>query len=121
VPPAVLSGAKIASGAVVFGPNLGPKPGGRAIMPGQHIWRIRVRRVGEADFQIADIQLHRRRAPVSGEVIDAMLNRDDMAKRKNIRARIINFHEFGSGGTTAYEIYAVEEDDGDPNPDIRHE
>jgi hypothetical protein len=81
-------------------------------MPGQHIWRVRVRRVGEADFQIADIQLHRRRAPVSGEMIDAMLNRDDMAKGKSIRARITNFHEFG--GTTAYEIYAVEEDDGKP-------
>jgi hypothetical protein len=93
-------------------------------MSGQHIWRIRVRRVGEADFQMVDIQLHRRRAPVSGEVIDAML---DIAKGKSIRARISTFHEFGSGGTTAYEfhelgsggttayeIYAVEEDDGDP-------
>ena len=31
-------------------------------MPGQHIWHIKVRRIGQADYEIAEIDLNRRRA-----------------------------------------------------------
>src|SRR6266403_1962402 len=38
--------------------------GSKATMTGQHIWHIKVRRTGQAEAEIAEIQLDRRRAPV---------------------------------------------------------
>jgi hypothetical protein len=75
-------------------------------MPGQHIWHIKVQRVGQADYEIAEIQLDRRRAPVLGEVIDVSV------KRKGIHAKIVTFNTSASGSTSTYTIEAVEEDDG---------
>ena len=77
-------------------------------MPGQYIWHIKVRMVGQTDFEIADIRLGQRRAPVHGEFIDAVV------KRKTIRAEIVAVHESASGSTGTYEILATEEDDGNP-------
>jgi hypothetical protein len=81
-------------------------------MPGQHIWHIKARRVGQADYEIAEIQLDRRRAPVHGEVIDVVV------KRESIRAKVVSFNESTSGSTTTYTVLATEEDDGNP-PDHR--
>jgi len=80
--------------------------GSKATMTGQHIWHIKVRRTGQAEAEIAEIQLDRRRAPVQGEVIDVSV------KRKSIRATIVAFNTSTSGSTSAYTIEAVEKDDG---------
>jgi hypothetical protein len=77
-------------------------------MPGQHIWHIKVRRVGQADYEIAEIQLDRRRAPVQGEFIDVVVN------RKQMRARIVGSNKSASGSTNTYTILAAEEDDDNP-------
>jgi hypothetical protein len=75
-------------------------------MTGQHIWHIKVRRTGEAEAEIADIQLHPRHPPVLGEVIDVSV------KRKGIRAKIVAFNTSTSGSTSTYTIEAAEEDGG---------
>jgi hypothetical protein len=75
-------------------------------MTGQHIWHIKVRRTGEAEAEIADIQLHRRSPPVLGEVIDVSV------KRKGVRAKIVTFNTSTSGSTSTYTIESVEEDGG---------
>jgi hypothetical protein len=77
-------------------------------MPGQHIWHIKVRRVGQADYEIADIRLGQRGPPVQGEPINAVVN------RKNVQAKITTFNQSTSGSTTTYTILAAEEDDGNP-------
>jgi hypothetical protein len=75
-------------------------------MIGQHIWHIKVRRIGQAEAEIAEIQLDRRRAPVHGEVIDVSV------KRTGIRTKIVAFNTSTSGSTSTYAIEAVEEDEG---------
>jgi hypothetical protein len=75
-------------------------------MPGQHIWRIKVRRTGQAEAEIAEPQLDRGRGPVHGEIIDAS------AKRKSVRAKIVAFSTSTSVSTVTYSIQAVEEHDG---------
>jgi hypothetical protein len=64
--------------------------------------------VGQAEAEIAEVQLDRRRAPVHGEVIDVSV------KRKAVRAKIVAFNTSTSGSTSTYTIEAVEEDDGNP-------
>jgi hypothetical protein len=78
-------------------------------MPGQHIWHIKVRRVGQADYEIAEIQLDRRRAPVQGEFIDVVVNREQM------RAKVVALHKSASG-TSTHTVLAIEVDDGNPPP-----
>ena len=75
-------------------------------MTGQHIWHIKVRNDGQADYEIAEIQLDRRRPPVQGEFIDVSV------KRRSVRAKIATFNTSTSGSTSTYTIEAVEEDDG---------
>jgi hypothetical protein len=77
-------------------------------MTGQHIWHIKVRRTGQAEFELAEPQLDHRRAPVDGEVIEVAI------KRKSIRAKIVAFNTSTSGSTATYSIQAVEEHDGNP-------
>jgi hypothetical protein len=77
-------------------------------MHGQHIWHIKVRRIGRADYD--ETQFKHRTAPVQGEFI-AM-------KGMGIRAKIVAFNESVSGSTATYEIQAVQ-DDG--NPPDHHE
>ncbi len=77
-------------------------------MPGQHIWRIKVRRTGQAEAEIAEPQLDRGRGPVHGEIIDASV------KRKSVRAKIVAFSTSTSGSTATYSIQAVEEREGSP-------
>jgi hypothetical protein len=77
-------------------------------MPSQHIWHIKVRRVGQADFEIAEIQLARRAPPAQGEFIDVAVNREHM------RAKVVAFNKKISGSTATYEVLAAEEDDGNP-------
>ncbi len=66
-------------------------------------FHIKVRGVGQAEAEIAEIQLDRRRAPKRGEVIDLSV------KRKDIRAKIVAFNTPTSGSTSTYTIEAVEE------------
>jgi hypothetical protein len=62
-------------------------------MNGRHIWHITVRRIGKADYETADSQLDRRRAPVNGEVIDVVM------KGERIRAKVASFNTSQSGST----------------------
>jgi hypothetical protein len=79
-------------------------------MPGAHIWHIKVRRAGQADYELAEIQMDRRRPPEVGEFIDVVVNREF------IRARIVALNKSASGSTAAtYTVLAAEEDDGNPN------
>jgi hypothetical protein len=73
-------------------------------MPGQH---IKVRRIGQANYEIAETKLKRQIAPVQGEFINVVV------KGVGIRAKIVAFNESVSGSTATYEILAVE-DDGNP-------
>jgi hypothetical protein len=77
-------------------------------MTGQHIWHIKVRRIGQADYEIAEIQLDQRGPPAQGEVIDVVVNRE------HVRAKIVGSHKSSSGSTTTYTVLAAEEDDGNP-------
>jgi hypothetical protein len=79
-----------------------------AVMTGQHIWHIKVHRVGQAEPERADPQLDRRREPVLGEVIQVVV------KRESVRAKVASFHKSVSGSTATYEIDAVEEHGGKP-------
>ena len=71
-------------------------------MTGQHIWHVR--NDGQIDYEIAEIQLDRRRPPVQGEFIDVSV------KRRSVRAKIATFNTSTSGSTSTYTIEAVEDD-----------
>jgi hypothetical protein len=75
-------------------------------MPGQHIWHIKVRRVGQAEAEMAEPQLDRGREPVPGEVIKVAV------KSESVQAKVASFHKSVSGSTATYEIDAVEEHGG---------
>jgi hypothetical protein len=77
-------------------------------MPGQHIWHIKVRRVGQADYEIAEIRLDRRRPPVQGEFINVVVNRE------HLRAKVVAFHNSASGSSSTHTVLAAEEDDANP-------
>ena len=74
----------------------------------QHIWHIKVRKVGQADYEIADIRLDQRRAPVQGEAIAAVVNRE------KVHIKIVSFNTSHSGSTATHTILADELDDGNP-------
>jgi hypothetical protein len=74
----------------------------------QHIWHIKVRRIGQADHEIADIRLDQRRAPVQGEAIAAVVN------RKKVHVKIVSFNTSEFGSKVTYKILADEIDDGNP-------
>jgi hypothetical protein len=76
-------------------------------MTGQHIWHIKVRRIGKAEPERAEPQLDRDREPVLGEVIGVGV------KRERVRAKVASFHKSVSGSTTTFEIDVVEEVDED--------
>jgi hypothetical protein len=78
----------------------------RALMPGQHIWHIKVRRAGRAEAETAEPQLDRRLEPVPDEVIEVTV------QRERVQAKVASFHKSVSGSTTTYEIDAVEVGDG---------
>jgi hypothetical protein len=81
-------------------------------MHGQHIWHIKVRRLGRTDHEIADIRLDQPRAPVQGETLDAAVNRE------TVRVKIVSFNTSTSGSTATHKILADEIDGGNP-PDHR--
>jgi hypothetical protein len=74
----------------------------------QHIWHIKVRRLGSADYEIADIRLDQRRGPVHGEAIAAVVNRE------TVHVKIVSFNTSQSRSTATYIILADELDDGNP-------
>lgn len=76
----------------------------------QHIWHIKVRRIGQADYDIADIRLDQRGAPVLGESIEAAVNRE----RIRVKIRSFNTSASASGSTATHVILADEIDDGNP-------
>ena len=77
-------------------------------MPGQHIWHIKIRRLGEADYKFAATQHHPRKPD----------DHQDIALEiggKLVRAKIATFHSSYSGSTGTFEINADQiEDDGTP-------
>jgi hypothetical protein len=75
-------------------------------MPGQHIWHIKVRRIGKVELERAEPQLDRGCGPVKDEVIKVVV------KSESVRAKIATFNTSTSGSTSTYAIEAVEEDDG---------
>jgi hypothetical protein len=74
----------------------------------QHIWHIKVRRLGSADYEIADIRLNQRRGPVHGEAIAAVVNRE------KVHVKLVSFNASESGSTATHIILADELDDGNP-------
>jgi hypothetical protein len=80
------------------------------LMPGQHIWHIKVRRIGQADYEIAEVRLDQRHAPVQSEIIDVVVIRGSV--RESIRAKSVSFHTSQSGSTATYTIRADEQDSG---------
>jgi hypothetical protein len=73
----------------------------------QHIWRIKLRKLGQDDYEVAEIHMGRPDAPTRGEVLGLVV------ERKIVRARIVDFKQSPTG-PLAYEILAAEEDDGNP-------
>jgi hypothetical protein len=73
----------------------------------KHIWRIKVRRVDQPEYEIAEVHMSHTHPPTRGETIDLVV------ERKILRARIIDFKQSVTG-PAAYEILATEEDDGNP-------
>ena len=74
----------------------------------QHIWHIKVRRLGGPDHEIADIRLDQRRAPVKGESFDAAV------KLERVHVKVGSFNTSTSGSTATHIILADEIDDGNP-------
>jgi hypothetical protein len=72
----------------------------------QHIWHIKVRRLGRADHEIADIRLDQPRAPIQGETFDAAVTRE------KVRVKIGFFNTSTSGSTATHKILADEIDNG---------
>jgi hypothetical protein len=75
-------------------------------MPGQHIWHIKLRKLGGAEYKFAETQ-HRSQEPRNREVIQFEIG------GKLVRAKIMTFHGSHSGSTGTFEINADEiKDDG---------
>jgi predicted RNA-binding protein with TRAM domain len=82
------------------------------------IWHVKVRRVGQADYEIAEIRMDGRGPPKEGEIInvgitDFGLNGAGM-KRENILAKVVSFTESTAESRTRYTVLATEEDNGNP-------
>ena len=78
-------------------------------MPGQHIWHIKTRKPGAAEYKFAQTQ-HHSRQPRDSEVIEMEIG------GKLVRAKIRNIHGSHSGSTGTFEINADEiKDDGTPS------
>ena len=73
-------------------------------MPGQHIWHIKTRRPGEAEFQFAQTQ-HQPRKPLDHEVIKVEIG------GRIVSAKIITIHGSHSGSTGTFEISAEQIED----------
>jgi hypothetical protein len=82
------------------------------------IWHVKVRRAGQADFEIAEIQMDGRRAPKKGEIISVGVTdfgiNDARVNHENILARVVSFTESTSESRTRYTVLVTEEDNGNP-------
>jgi hypothetical protein len=68
-----------------------------------HIWRIKIRRLGNPEPQAAQSQIDRGREPVSGEAIEAVIGRE------KVRAVIEDaIHTDFSGDTFTHFFVATE-------------
>jgi hypothetical protein len=75
-------------------------------MTGQHIWHIKIRKLGGAEYKFAETHHHSRK-PRDREVIEFEID------GKLVRAKIMTFHGSHSGSTGTFEINADEiKDDG---------
>jgi hypothetical protein len=70
-------------------------------MPGQHIWHIKIRKLGGAEHKFAGTQ-HHPREPRDREVIELEIG------GKLVRAKIVTIHGSYSGSTGTFEINADE-------------
>jgi hypothetical protein len=78
-------------------------------MTGQHIWHIKIRKLGGAEYKFAETQ-HHSREPRDRDVIEL-----EIGGKKLVRAKIMNIHGSHSGSTGTFEINADEiKDDGTP-------
>jgi len=81
-------------------------------MPGQHIWHIKTRKPGEAEFKSVETQ-HRSGEPQQGDVIEVAVG------AKLIRAKIVHIHRSTSGSTGTFEIDAEQIEDRGKRPGHR--
>ena len=81
-------------------------------MSGQHIWHIKIRKPGEAEFKSVETQ-HRSGEPQQGDVIDVAVG------GKLIRAKIVHFHRSLSGSTGTFDINAEQIEDRGKRPGHR--
>jgi len=77
------------------------------------IWHVKVRRFGQADFEIAEIRMNGQRKPKKGEIISVGVTSFG-GKRENILAEVISFTESTSGPQTRFVVHAAEQDNGNP-------
>jgi hypothetical protein len=74
-------------------------------MQGQHVWHVKLRRVGQVDYEIAETLAHQRRAPVPGEPIKVI------ASRESVQAKVVSFETVTTGSKTKHTVLAAEDDD----------
>jgi hypothetical protein len=84
-------------------------------MSGQQepIWHVKVRRFGQADFEIAEIRMNGRRKPKKDEIINVGIT-TVVGSRENIVAKVVSFSETTSGPRTRFVVHAAEQDNGNP-------
>jgi hypothetical protein len=82
------------------------------------IWHVKVRRVGQDDYEIAEIRMDGRRLPKKGEIINVGITdfglNDACVTHANILAKVVSFTESTSESGTKYTVLATEEDNGNP-------
>jgi hypothetical protein len=81
------------------------------------IWHVKVRRAGQADFEIAEIRMDGRRPPKKGEIINVGIinaGKNDARSLVDIPAKVVSFTESAAESGTRYTVLATEEDNGNP-------
>jgi hypothetical protein len=82
------------------------------------IWHVKVRRVGQADYEIAEIRMDGRHPPKKGEIINVGITdfglNNARVNHENIVAKVVSFTESTSESRTRYMVLATEEDNGNP-------
>lgn len=81
-------------------------------MARSHIWHIKTRKRGEAEFKSVETQ-HHSQEPQQDEVIEVAIG------AKSIRAKIVHIHRSLSGSTGTFEIDAEQIEDRGKRPGHR--
>jgi hypothetical protein len=87
-------------------------------MQGQLVWHVKVRRCGQADYEIAEIRMDGRREPKKGEIINVGIINSGAgnirARCEDIVAKVVSFTESTSKSPTRYTVLVDEQDNGNP-------